>query len=138
MLCTILYLKNSDKAIFSDLKKRVDNDYILNKAAYPRTVTTIQRLILNYQPNYNYNSHHQSNGVSNQLMFAQCRKTGDDECEKNTRIRNPKETLTTPPATKVEKKDTMWGATSALHKQTQRGFISIQKNESRNIWEQDP
>ena len=26
MICTILYLENSDKAIFYDLKKRVDNN----------------------------------------------------------------------------------------------------------------
>ena len=31
MLCTILYLKNSDKARFADLKKRIKNDYVLNK-----------------------------------------------------------------------------------------------------------
>ena len=32
MICAILYLENSDKAKFSDLKKRVKNDYVLNKA----------------------------------------------------------------------------------------------------------
>ena len=32
MLCAILYLENSDKVIFSDLKKRVENYYVLNKA----------------------------------------------------------------------------------------------------------
>ena len=32
MLCAILYLENSDKARFSDLKKHVENDYVLNKA----------------------------------------------------------------------------------------------------------
>ena len=32
MLCAILYLENSDKARFPDLKKRVENDYVLNKA----------------------------------------------------------------------------------------------------------
>ena len=31
VLCAILYLENSDKAIFSDLKKRVENYYVLNK-----------------------------------------------------------------------------------------------------------
>ena len=39
MLCAILYLENSDKARFADLKKRIENDYVLNKAEYPRTVT---------------------------------------------------------------------------------------------------
>ena len=32
MLYTILYIDNSDKARFSDLKKRVENDYVMNKA----------------------------------------------------------------------------------------------------------
>ena len=32
MLCAILYLENSDKVIFADLKKRVENYYVLNKA----------------------------------------------------------------------------------------------------------
>ena len=78
MLCTILYLKKSDKTSFADLKKRSENDYVPNKAEYPRTVTAVQSLILNYQTNYNYNRNSQSNGVSNQLVFAQRRKTGDD------------------------------------------------------------
>ena len=30
IIYAILYLENSDKAIFADLKKRVDNDYVLN------------------------------------------------------------------------------------------------------------
>ena len=62
MLCTILYLENSDKVRFSDLKKLVENDYALNKAEYPRTVTTVQSLLLKRQS--------QSNGVSNQLNFC--------------------------------------------------------------------
>ena len=53
MLCAILYLENSDKARFADLKKRIENDYVLNKAEYPRTLTAVQSLLLNYQPNYN-------------------------------------------------------------------------------------
>ena len=32
MLCAILYLENSDKSSFADLKKCVENDYVLNKA----------------------------------------------------------------------------------------------------------
>ena len=31
ILCAILYLENSDKARFSDLKNRVENDYVPNK-----------------------------------------------------------------------------------------------------------
>ena len=79
MPCTILYLENSYTARFSDLKKRVENDYVLNKAEYPRTLTAVHILLLKYQPNYNSNIHSQSNGVINQLMFAQRRKNGDNE-----------------------------------------------------------
>ena len=32
MLCAILYLEKSDKDRFTDLKKRVENDYVMNKA----------------------------------------------------------------------------------------------------------
>ena len=77
MLCAILYLDNLDKARFAYLKKRVENDYVLNKAEYPRTVIAIQSLLLNYQPNYKSNRNYQSNGANNQLMFAQRRKTED-------------------------------------------------------------
>ena len=79
MLCAILYLEKSDKARFADLKKRIENDYVLNKVEYPGTFTTVQSLLLNYQPNYNSNRNSQSNGVRNQLMVAQRGKTGTDE-----------------------------------------------------------
>ena len=79
MLCAILYLENSDKARFADLKKRIENDFVMNKAEYPRTVIAVQSLLLNYQPNYNSHRNSQSNGVSNQVMFAQRGKTGYDE-----------------------------------------------------------
>ena len=55
MLCTILYLENLDKSSFSDLKKCVENDYVLNKAEKPRTVTAVESLLLNYKPNYKSN-----------------------------------------------------------------------------------
>ena len=65
MLCAILYLENSDKARFADLKKRVENDYVLNKAEYPRKVTAVQSLLLNYQPNDNSHRKSLSKGVRN-------------------------------------------------------------------------
>ena len=79
MLCAILNLENSDKARFSDLKKRIENYHVLRKAEYPRTVTAVHSLLLNYQPKYNSHRNSQSNGVSNQLMFAQRGKTGEDD-----------------------------------------------------------
>ena len=51
----------------------------MNKAEYPRAVTAVQSLLLNYQPNYNSHRNSQFNRVSNQLMFAQRGKTRDDE-----------------------------------------------------------
>ena len=42
MLCAILYLDNSDKASFSELNNRVENDYVMNKVEYPRRVTAVQ------------------------------------------------------------------------------------------------
>ena len=47
MLYEILYLENSDKARFADLKKHVNNNYVLNKEEHPRIVTAVNSLILN-------------------------------------------------------------------------------------------
>ena len=55
MICAILYFENLDKARFSDLKRRVKNDQVLNKAECPRTVTAVQGIILNYQTTYTSN-----------------------------------------------------------------------------------
>ena len=41
ILCAILYLENSDKSRFGDLKKRIENDHVLNKAEYPRAGITV-------------------------------------------------------------------------------------------------
>ena len=93
MLWAILYLENSDKARFYDLKKRIENDYVLNKAGYPRTVTAVQSLLLNYQPNYNSHRNSQSKGVCNQLMFAQRGKTGDDEGDGKEKEHRPRRNM---------------------------------------------
>ena len=81
MLFSILYLENSDKSRFLNLKKCIKNYYVLNKAVYPRTVTEVQILLLNHQHNYNSNRQYQYQGVVNQLMFAQSDKTRYDEGE---------------------------------------------------------
>ena len=41
MLYAILNLENSDKCRFADLKKCIDNDYVLNTAEYTRTDTAV-------------------------------------------------------------------------------------------------
>ena len=93
MLCAVLYLENSDKARFSDLKKRVENDNLMNKGEYPRTVTAVHSLLLNYQPNYNSNRNPQSNRVSNQLMFLQSGKTGDNKGDRTEKDQIPRTNL---------------------------------------------
>ena len=93
MLCAILYLENSDKARFDDLKKRIENYYVLNKAEYPRTVNAVQSLLLNHQPNNNSHRNSQFNGVSEQLMFAQNGKTGGDEDDGKEKKQIPKRNL---------------------------------------------
>ena len=66
---------------------------MLNKAEYPRTVTAVHSLIINYQPNYNSHRNSQSNGVSNQLMFAQRGKTGDDEGDGKEKEQRPRRNM---------------------------------------------
>ena len=68
MIGTILYIENYYKARFSDLKKCVENDYVLNKAEYPQTITVVKYLLLNYHPNYSMQYQYQGDG--NQLMFT--------------------------------------------------------------------
>ena len=79
MIFEILYLENWDKARFFDLKKRVETYYVLKKSEHPSTVTKLQSLLLNYQHNYNSNRTSQSNGVRNNLMFAQHNKNKYDK-----------------------------------------------------------
>ena len=93
MLCAILYFESSDKSRFSDLKKRFGDYYELKKAEYPRTVTAVQSLMLNFQPNYNFNVNSQSNGVSNHLTFVQRGKTGDDGGSVKDKEQRPRRNL---------------------------------------------
>ena len=53
----------------------------MNKAEYTNTVTKVQRLLLNCQPNYNNNRQYQYQGIRNQLMLEQREKTGYSEGE---------------------------------------------------------
>ena len=89
MLSTIFYLENIDKIRFSDIKKRVGNDYILKQYDYPRIVTELQIPLLDYQHNYNSNIKSQSQGVVNQLMLAQCRNLEIMMVKQNTINKTP-------------------------------------------------
>ena len=90
MICEILYLENPDKSRFDDLKWCVENDYVTNKAEYTRKVTTVQSLLLKYQPNYNSNRNSQSNGVRNQVMFLQHMKSGDNKGNGKEKKKRPR------------------------------------------------
>ena len=46
MLCTILHLENSDEFRCTDLKKRTENDYVLNKVEHAMTITVVQSLMI--------------------------------------------------------------------------------------------
>ena len=65
----------------------------MKKAEYPGTVTAVQSILLNYQPNYNSHINSQSNRVSNQLMFAQRGKTWDDEDDRTEKEQIPRRNL---------------------------------------------
>ena len=78
---------------FPNLKKSVEDDYVLNKAEYPRTVTAVQSLLLNHQPSYKSNRNSQLSGVSNQLMFAQRRKTGDEKGDGKEKEQRPRRNM---------------------------------------------
>ena len=66
---------------------------MLNKVEYPRALNAVQSILLNYQPNYKSNKDSQSNGVSNQLMFAQRGKTGDDEGGRKEKEHRPRRNM---------------------------------------------
>ena len=71
-------------------------------------------------------------------MFTQRGKTGDCKGVKNTKSRNPKETLTTSHAINVEEKVNMRGGMSALHRKTQRVYRNIQKNLAKKYGNRPP
>ena len=101
MLYTTLYLKNSYKSRFSDMKNCVEKSYVLNKSEYTNTVTAVQNILLNYQTNYSRQSKYQ--GARNQHMFTQRGNTEDDGGETKEKIKSPKGTRTTSPVMNAKK-----------------------------------
>ena len=45
MMTATLYLENADDASYFEVKKRVENDYLLNKYEYPKTRVKVQNLL---------------------------------------------------------------------------------------------
>ena len=82
-----------------------------------RTVTAVQSLLFDYQLNYNYNRKYKSKGVSNQIMFTQCGKNGEDEGKKRGPPTPLEETFTTLPAMIVGKNSIIQETVNPLHKQ---------------------
>ena len=93
MLCAILYPENSDKARFYNLNNFVEDYYVLKNVEYQSTMTAVQSILLNYQPNYNSNINYQSNRVRNHLMFVQHGKTGDEEDDRKYKEQRPRRKL---------------------------------------------
>ena len=100
---------------------------------YPRTVTAVQSLILKYRPNYNYNRNSQSNRVSNQLMFAQRRKTGDDEGDGKEKEQRPRRNIY-----RITFNDCVEKVHYAGNNDCPTQSIRIQKNEAGEIFQQTP
>ena len=136
MICAILYLENSDKARFYDLKKSVGNDNVTNKAECPRTVTTVHSFLLNYQHNYNSNRNSQSNRVRNQLMFGKRRKTREGKGYKKQNEQRPRRNLEHITCNNCEEKGHYAGnselSTQIKLKQDSEAFSRTKQEKSNN------
>ena len=136
MLCEILYLENSDKAKFFDLKNNVENDYALNKAEYSRRVTSVQIILLNYQHNCKFNRNPQYNGFNKQLMYAQHGKTGDDEGDRKKKEQRPRRNLDHITCKNCGEKDHYNGnndcPTQARLKEDEEAFRKMKQNKYSN------
>ena len=138
MICTILYLGKSDNTCFDDVRKRINNEYVLNKAEYPSTFTAVQSLLINCQPNYDSNRQSQYQTFGNQLMFTQIGKTVDDEGEKKRIKQIPKQPWSHHLKWLHRKMSRCRNEWILYTEKSQRGFIRIQKYKVRKIWEQPP
>ena len=45
-----IYLENNDYTSYSNVKKIVENDYLLSKADHPKTSVKVKSLLQNFQP----------------------------------------------------------------------------------------
>ena len=50
IMTATIYLENADDARYYDVNKRVENDYFLKKAEYPKTAVKVKILLQNFQP----------------------------------------------------------------------------------------
>ena len=105
MICFILYIDNSDMAIFDNLKKHVKNSDFLKKAEYLKTVTVVKSLLLNYHTNSSGKS--QSRDAGNQRCLLKMEKSVMMKVKQMKKSESSEETLTTSPAMVVGEKSTM-------------------------------
>ena len=47
---TVLFIDNSNRRIYSELVKTLENDYIMGQDNYPRDMATAMKLLVNYKP----------------------------------------------------------------------------------------
>ena len=101
-------------------------------------MTAVQSILLNYEPKYNPNKNYQSNGVSNQFMFAQQVKTGTTRAMEKRRGRDLGETWIILYATNVEKNSTMMVTVSDPLRRSLKRMRRHSGRWNRKICHQDP
>ena len=47
---SVLFIENSNRRIYSEIVKTLDNDYLMGQDNYPRDLATVQKLLVNYKP----------------------------------------------------------------------------------------
>ena len=75
----VIFIKNDNRRIYSELVKTHENDYLMGQDNYPRDTATAQKLLVKYKPTAN-----SSGDTSNGITFAT-----------DVRPRNQKEKLKT-------------------------------------------
>ena len=64
-ILTVLFIDNSNRRIYSELVKTLENDYSMGQDNYPRDTATAQKLLVKYKPTAN-----SSGDTSNGITFA--------------------------------------------------------------------
>ena len=49
-ILTVLFIDNSNRRIYSELVKTLENDYSMGQDNYPRDIATALKLLVNYKP----------------------------------------------------------------------------------------
>ena len=46
----VLFIENSNRRIYSEIVKTLENDYLIGQDKYPRDMATAQKILVNYKP----------------------------------------------------------------------------------------